>query len=59
MIVSAKRYHHYLTTIELLYYGVIRSVITKEVAMEFIKQVNSQNSKLPEVDFDTFVCTKI
>lgn len=49
----------YLTTIELLYYGVIRSVITKEVAMEFIKQVNSQNSKLPEVDFDTFVCTKI
>ena len=49
----------FLTTIEFLYYGIVRSVITKEVAMDFIKQVNSQNSKLPDTDFDTFVCTKI
>ncbi len=49
----------FLTTIEFLYYGIVRSVITKEVAMDFIKQVNSQNSKLPDVDFDTFVCMKV
>ena len=49
----------FLTTVEFLYYGVVRSVITKEAAMDFIKQVNSQNSKLPDIDFDTFVCTKI
>lgn len=49
----------FLTTIEFLYYGIIHSVITKEEAVEFIRSVNSQNSRLPEVDFDTFVCTKI
>ena len=49
----------FLTTIEFLYYGIVRSVITKEEAVEFIRLVNSQNSKLPDVDFDNFVCTKI
>lgn len=49
----------YLTTVDFLYYGIARSVITKEDAMEFIRSVNSQNSKLPDVDFDTFVCSKI
>ena len=49
----------YLTTVEFLYYGIVRSVITKDVAIEFIEQVNFQNSRLPEVDFDTFVCTKL
>ncbi len=49
----------FLTTIEFLYYGIIGSVITKKDAVEFIRRVNSQNSRLPEVDFETFVCTKI
>ena len=49
----------FLTTIDFLYYGIVRSVITKEDAEEFIRKVNSQNSKLPQVDFDKFVCTKI
>lgn len=49
----------FLTTIELLYYGIARSIITKEDADNFIKRVNAQNSKLPNVDFNTFVCTKI
>ena len=49
----------FLTTVEFLYYGIVRSVITKSDAVEFIRLVNSQNSRLPEVDFDKFVCKKI
>lgn len=49
----------FLTTTEFLYYGITRSIISKEAAEDFIKQVNAQNSRLPEVDFDTFVCKKI
>lgn len=36
-----------------------RSVFSKKVAIEFVKQVNSLNSRIPEVDFDTYVCDKI
>ena len=49
----------YLTTVDFLYYGIKRSVFPKKVAVEFVKQVNSQNSRVPEVDFDTYVCDKI
>ena len=49
----------YLTTLDFLYYGIQRSVFSKEAAVEFIKRVNSQNSRVPEVDFDTYVCDKL
>ena len=49
----------YLTTLDFLYYGIQRSVFSKEAAVEFIKLVNSQNSRVPEVDFDTYVCDKL
>ena len=49
----------YLTTLDFLYYGIQRSVFSKDVAVEFIKQVNSQNSRVPDVDFDTYVCDKL
>lgn len=49
----------YLTTVDFLYYGIMRSVFSKETAIEFVKRVNSQNSRIPEVDFDAYVCDKI
>lgn len=49
----------YLTTADFLYYGIKRSIFSKDAAVEFIKQVNSQNSRIPEVDFDTYTCDKI
>ena len=49
----------YLSTLDFLYYGIQRSVFSKEAAVEFIKRVNSQNSRVPEVDFDTYVCDKL
>ena len=49
----------YLSTLDFLYYGIQRSVFSKEAAVEFIKLVNSQNSRVPEVDFDTYVCDKL
>ena len=49
----------YLSTLDFLYYGIQRSVFSKDVAVEFIKQVNSQNSRVPDVDFDTYVCDKL
>jgi len=49
----------YLTTIDFLYYGIVRGVITKEEAVEFVNNVNAQGSKLPMVDFDTYLCNKI
>ena len=44
---------------DFLYYGIMRSVFSKETAIEFVKRVNSQNSRIPEVDFDAYVCDKI
>ena len=49
----------YLSTLDFLYYGIQRSVFSKEAAVEFIKLVNSQNSRVPEVDFNTYVCDKL
>lgn len=53
--------HHitYLTTPDFLYYGIARGVWTKDDADSFIAQVNALGSKVPVVDFDTYVCTKI
>lgn len=49
----------YLTTLDFLYYGIKRSVFSKKVAAEFVNLVNSQNSRVPDVDFDTYVCDKL
>ena len=49
----------YLTTIDFLFYGIQRKVITKDQANEFITTVNSMVSRVPQVDFDTYICSKI
>lgn len=49
----------YLTTIDFLFYGIQRKVITKDQANEFITTVNSMGSRVPQVDFDTYICSKI
>lgn len=49
----------YLTTIDFLYYGIIKKIITKEQAEEFITKVTGKGSKLPKVDFSTYICSKI
>lgn len=49
----------YLTTVDFLYYGIQRGLITKQEADDFIQQVIESGSKLPVVDFDTYYCDKI
>ena len=49
----------YLTTLDFLYYGIQRSVFSKDTAVEIVRRVNSLNSRIPEVDFDTYVCDKL
>ena len=49
----------YLTTIDFLFYAIQRGKMTKQDAYEFIKKVVDGGSRLPEVDFDTFVCVKL
>lgn len=49
----------YLTTTDFLYYGIRRGVWTKADADKFIAQVNDSGSKVPVVDFDTYVCNKM
>ena len=49
----------YLTTNDLLFYGIHRGIISKDDAVNFIKTVRQQGSYPPVVDFDTYVCTKI
>lgn len=49
----------YLTTLDFLYYGIVRGVWTKVDADAFIAQVNAMGSKVPVADFDTYVCTKM
>lgn len=49
----------YLTTIDFLYYGIKRGVITKEQAYGFIEDVRRKGSYPPEVDFDRYYCDKL
>ena len=49
----------YLSTLDFLYYGIMRSVFSKDTAVELVRRVNSLNSRIPEVDFDTYVCDKL
>jgi len=49
----------YLTTIDFLYYAIHRGKLTIEEANAFVKKVVEQKSKLPMVDFHTFVSDKV
>ena len=49
----------YLTTLDFLYYAIQRGKMTKAEAEEFVRAVVEGGSRLPEVDFDKYVCTKI
>lgn len=44
----------YLTTIDFLYYAYIHKLMTVEECNEFIKTVNANNSRLPEVDISQY-----
>ncbi len=45
----------YLTTIDFLYYAFVRHKMTKAECNEFINEVRSKGSKLPDVDIETYV----
>jgi predicted nucleic acid-binding protein len=45
----------YLTTLDFLYYAIKHGIMTIAEANQFVKDVNSKDSKLPKVDFATFV----
>ena len=49
----------YLTTTDFLYYAIKRGLMTKQEVDAFVKQVIDGGSRLPSVDFDTYVCSKI
>ena len=45
----------YLTTVDFLFFAIQRKLMTKDEAVQFISEVRRKESKLPDVDFDTFV----
>lgn len=45
----------YLTTVDFLFFAIQRKLMTKDEAVQFISEVRRKDSKLPDVDFDTFV----
>ncbi len=45
----------YLTTVDFLYYAIDKGKLTSEQANQFILEVRSKGSKLPDVDFDRYV----
>lgn len=49
----------YLTTLDFLYYAIKRGKMTKAEAEAFVTQVVEGGSRLPNVDWDTYVCNKI
>ncbi len=49
----------YLTTVDFLFYGIQRKILSKDQAMDFIATVNNKGSKIPETDFDVYGCTKL
>lgn len=44
----------YLTTIDFLYYAILRGKLTKAECETFVQAVKAQGSKLPEVDYDRY-----
>lgn len=49
----------YLTTLDFLYYAFIRKKMTKEDVADFIAEVISKGSKLPNVDIEKYIPTSI
>ena len=49
----------YLTTIEFLYFAIKRNLMSIDEAHAFVRQVQTNDSHLPTVDFNTFVCNKL
>lgn len=49
----------YLTTIEFLYFAIKRNLMSIDEAHAFVRQVQVNDSHLPTVDFNTFVCNKL
>lgn len=49
----------YLTTVDFLYYAIKRKLITTVDAEQFIYDVNSKGSILPQIDFSTYICDKM
>ena len=49
----------WLTTVDFLHYGIKNGVINKKDAEDFVKKVVQQGSKLPDVDFEKYICTKL
>ncbi len=47
----------YLTTIDFLYYAIRKSLITIDTAEQFVSDVRAKGSKLPIVDFGTYLPT--
>lgn len=45
----------YLTTIDFLYYAIKNKVMTIEEATQFILDVNNKDSRLPNIDFRTYI----
>lgn len=45
----------YLTTVDFLYHAIQKQLMSIEDVTEFIKQVKLKDSRLPDVDFTTFV----
>lgn len=46
----------YLTTLDFLYYAIQKGEITHDEANKFIADVNSKDSKLPDIDMRTYKC---
>ena len=49
----------YLTTIDFLYFAIKRNLMSIDEAHAFVRQVQANDSHLPIVDFNTFVCNKL
>lgn len=48
----------YLTTVDFLYFAIKRNLMSIDEAHAFVKQVQANDSHLPTVDFNIFVCNK-
>ena len=49
----------YLTTIDFLYFAIKRNLMSIDEAHAFVRKVRANDSHLPTVDFNTFVCNKL
>lgn len=49
----------YLTTIDFLYYGILKGVWSRKDAEDFVVSVNAKGSKLPQIDFGSYTCSKM